>query len=197
MRVAGQNQPPLTLRVNPSARRRSASAPATPQGPAPRRQGAALRPSRRRQRGRRRPGSLLVRPRRRDPPRRALAGADARLDPHRRDGGRCICPIRGAKSAQIRFAVKPAGDTRTVDPLPILNNWNLLQAALHPQGANASGGLLGATAGDVFLLTTSQLQHAVLSDPGITSTRAVVRTSPRARSTRVCWPCWPSCRAAG
>jgi hypothetical protein len=73
----------------------------------------------------------------------------------------------GVKTARIRFAVKPSGDTHTVDALPVLTNWNLLQAALHPKGGNANAGLLGATAGDAFLLTTSQLQQAVLTDPGI------------------------------
>jgi hypothetical protein len=75
---------------------------------------------------------------------------------------------RGAKTGQIRFAIKPAGDAATIDPAPILANWAQLQSALHPQGAHAANPLLGATASDVFLLSKAQLQHTVLSDPGIT-----------------------------
>ena len=73
----------------------------------------------------------------------------------------------GAHSGHIRFAVRPAGDPSTVDPGPILANWAQLQAALHPQGAKSQDALLGATASDVFLLSKSELQRAVLSDPGI------------------------------
>jgi hypothetical protein len=49
----------------------------------------------------------------------------------------------------------------------VLVNWAQLQAALHPQGAKAPDALLGATASDVFLLSKSQLERAVLSDPSI------------------------------
>jgi membrane-bound lytic murein transglycosylase B len=73
----------------------------------------------------------------------------------------------GASSGQLKFAIRPAGDTSTIDPGPVLANWAQLQAALHPQGAKSSDALLGATASDVFLLGKSQLQRAVLSDPGI------------------------------
>ena len=68
----------------------------------------------------------------------------------------------------IRFAVRPAGDSATIDPAPILANWAQLQTALHPQGAKATDPLLGATASDVFLLSKTELQRTVLSDPGIT-----------------------------
>jgi membrane-bound lytic murein transglycosylase B len=74
----------------------------------------------------------------------------------------------GAASGSIRFAVRPAGDPGTIDPAPILANWAQLQTALHPKGARATDPLLGATASDVFLLSKSELQRAVLSDPGIT-----------------------------
>ncbi len=73
----------------------------------------------------------------------------------------------GAHAGHIRFAIRPAGDSTTVAPGPILANWAELQASLHPQGANGQDPLLGATASDVFLLSKSQLQRAVLSDPGI------------------------------
>jgi hypothetical protein len=70
-------------------------------------------------------------------------------------------------SGHLRFAVQPAGDANTIDPGPVLSNWAQLQSALHPEGARASNPLLGATASDVLLLSRTQLQRAVLSDPEI------------------------------
>jgi hypothetical protein len=81
--------------------------------------------------------------------------------------GRVRVP-RGARAGHLRFAIRPAGDSSTIDPGPILANWAQLQSALHPQGAKATSALLGATASDVFLLPKNQLEGAVLSDPGIT-----------------------------
>jgi len=74
----------------------------------------------------------------------------------------------GAKDGHLRFAIRPSGDTETINPAPILANWAQLQTALHPQGAKATNALLGATASDAFLLSKPQLERAVLSDPGIT-----------------------------
>lgn len=74
----------------------------------------------------------------------------------------------GSSHGQIRFAVQPAGDRNTVDPTAVLANWAQLQTSLHPQGAHAGDPLLGATASDVFLLSRTDLQRAVLSDPAIT-----------------------------
>jgi hypothetical protein len=74
----------------------------------------------------------------------------------------------GAQDGHMRFAIRPAGDTETINPGPVLANWAQLQMALHPRGARASDALLGATASDVFLLSQAQLERAVLSDPGIT-----------------------------
>ena len=74
----------------------------------------------------------------------------------------------GARDGHMRFAIRPAGDPETVNPAPVLANWAQLQKALHPQGAQASDPLLGATASDVFLLSHAQLERTVLSDPGIT-----------------------------
>jgi hypothetical protein len=74
----------------------------------------------------------------------------------------------GARAGHLRFAIRPAGDTGTIDPGPILANWAQLQAALHPRGAKSSNALLGATASNVFLQSKSELQRAVLADPGIT-----------------------------
>jgi membrane-bound lytic murein transglycosylase B len=75
---------------------------------------------------------------------------------------------KGAKGGHLRFAIRPAGDGSTVEAGPILTNWAELQKALHPQGSNERNALLGATASDAFLLTRSELERAVLSDPGIT-----------------------------
>jgi soluble lytic murein transglycosylase-like protein len=76
----------------------------------------------------------------------------------------------GGHAGHLRFAVKPAGDSASIDPGPVLANWAELQKALHPQGARAANALLGATASDVFLLSRAQLERTVLSDPGITVT---------------------------
>jgi soluble lytic murein transglycosylase-like protein len=81
--------------------------------------------------------------------------------------GRVDVPL-GARDGHLRFAIRPAGDPDTVSPGPVLANWAQLQKALHPQGAKATNALLGATAGDVFLLSKAQLERTVLSDPGIT-----------------------------
>jgi hypothetical protein len=81
--------------------------------------------------------------------------------------GHVLVP-HAAKDGHVRFAVQPAGDTGSIDPGPVLANWKELNAALHPQGAKGQTDLLGATASDVFLLSKSQLELAVLSDPGIT-----------------------------
>jgi hypothetical protein len=77
----------------------------------------------------------------------------------------------GAKDGHLRFGIRPAGDPNTIDPAPILANWVLLNAALHPQGANRESILLGATASDAFRLSESQLQRDILSDPGIAMPR--------------------------
>ncbi len=73
----------------------------------------------------------------------------------------------GAMDGHLRFAIRPAGDSSTIDPRAILANWTQLDAALHPQGAKGNPNLLGATASDVFLLSKSQLEREVLSDPDI------------------------------
>ena len=74
---------------------------------------------------------------------------------------------RAARDGHLRFAIQPAGDPGAIDPRPVMENWKELAAALHPQGAKGKTDLLGATASDVFLLSKSQLELAVLSDPGI------------------------------
>ncbi len=72
-----------------------------------------------------------------------------------------------ARSARLRFAIRPAGDTATIDAGPILQNWRQLDVALHPKGAKGALDLLGATAAQVFLMSQSELERTVLSDPGI------------------------------
>jgi membrane-bound lytic murein transglycosylase B len=73
----------------------------------------------------------------------------------------------GAKDGHLRFAIKPFGDPSTIDPRAILANWTQLDTALHPRGVKGSPSLVGATAGDVFLLSKSRLEREVLADPGI------------------------------
>jgi membrane-bound lytic murein transglycosylase B len=80
--------------------------------------------------------------------------------------GRVRVPF-GAKDGHLRFAVRPAGDPSTIDPHAILENWMQLDTALHPQGAKGNPSLLGATASAVFLLSKSDLEREILSDPGI------------------------------
>jgi hypothetical protein len=80
--------------------------------------------------------------------------------------GHVRTPI-GAHAGHLRFAIRPAGDESTIDPRPILENWEQLAAALHPQGVRGESGLLGATASGVFLMSKAELEREVLSDPGI------------------------------
>ena len=88
----------------------------------------------------------------------------------------------GASAGQMRFAVRPAGDSGTIDPQPLLANWRQLGAALHPRGSKGANALLGATAGDVLEMSKAELELAVLSDPGIQARRV---RSPR-RGVRRC-----------
>ena len=76
----------------------------------------------------------------------------------------------GDRDGHLRFAIRPAGDTSTIDPSPVLANWKQLQTALHPRGAKASNALLGATTSDLFLMSKDQLRSTVLADPDITMT---------------------------
>jgi hypothetical protein len=80
--------------------------------------------------------------------------------------GQLTVPVQ-AQSARLRFAIRPAGDSGTIDPRPILANWRQLDTALHPKGARSDVNLLGATVAQVFLMSQSELERAVLADPGI------------------------------
>ena len=84
----------------------------------------------------------------------------------------------GARDGHLRFAIRPAGDSSTIDPRAILSNWTQLDAALHPQGAKGNPNLLGATASDVFLLSkgAARARGAVRSEH-----RAVGMLPPRSR----------------
>jgi membrane-bound lytic murein transglycosylase B len=167
-------QPPLTLTVKSPVQQRSPLAPAA---------GGTVKLDSSEE-GASAPSSkvrLFAHPH--NPDARAAAAADA-ASAARRNAAAQHVPLRkgsvvatgtvlghvlvGQKEGHMRFAIRPAGDPSTIDPGPILTNWAQLQAALHPQGATATNALLGATASDVFLLSKSQLQRAVLSDPGIT-----------------------------
>jgi len=72
-----------------------------------------------------------------------------------------------ATDGHLRFAIRPAGDSGTIDPRTIVANWDKLQEALHPQGAKGAPHLLGATVGEVLLMSKSRLEREVLTDPGI------------------------------
>ncbi len=80
--------------------------------------------------------------------------------------GRVRTPV-GAQEGSMRFAIRPVGDTGTIDPSAILANWSQLHSALHPRGVKGNPSLLGATASDVLLLSKPRLEREVLSDPGI------------------------------
>jgi hypothetical protein len=74
----------------------------------------------------------------------------------------------GASAGQLRFAVRPSGDSGTIDPQALLANWRQLGTALHPKGSKGSAGtLLGATAEDALLMSKGELERTVLADPGI------------------------------
>jgi hypothetical protein len=75
--------------------------------------------------------------------------------------------VPAAGTVRLRFAIRPAGDSTTVDAQPILDNWRQLAVVLHPKGSKGTLDLLDATAAQVFLMSQSELERAVLSDPGI------------------------------
>jgi membrane-bound lytic murein transglycosylase B len=59
--------------------------------------------------------------------------------------GRVRVPL-GAKDGHLHFAIRPAGDSNTIDPRPILANWRQLDTALHPRGAKGASNPLAVTA---------------------------------------------------
>ncbi|HXA54416.1 MAG TPA: lytic murein transglycosylase, partial [Solirubrobacteraceae bacterium] len=74
---------------------------------------------------------------------------------------------RGASAGRLRFAVRPAGDSATIDPQPLLQNWRQLGVALHPKRSTGGDSLLGATAATALTMSKGELERAVLADPGI------------------------------
>ncbi len=80
--------------------------------------------------------------------------------------GRVRAPA-DAKYGHLRFSIRLAGDSQTVDPRAVLTNWSQLADALHPEGAKGEVNLIAATASDVFLLSKSELEREILADPGI------------------------------
>jgi soluble lytic murein transglycosylase-like protein len=73
----------------------------------------------------------------------------------------------GASAGHLRFAVRPAGDSATIDAQPLLSSWRQLGTALHPRGSRGPGALLGATAGGALLMSKGELERAVLADVAI------------------------------
>ena len=67
--------------------------------------------------------------------------------------GRVSLP-EGASDGHLQFAIRPAGDSQTIDPRPILSNWVELYTALHPRGAKQSS-LSQATASQLFVSSKS------------------------------------------
>ena len=85
--------------------------------------------------------------------------------------GRVRVPI-GAKDGHLRFAIHPAGDQRDVDPGPILANWALLAAALHPPGASEQADPLDAAPGQAARLRRNRVQESRLSATAAASPRS-------------------------
>jgi hypothetical protein len=52
----------------------------------------------------------------------------------------------GSTAGHMRFAIRPAGDAKSIDPRPILAGWEQLYAAVHPQGARSDSSMRSATA---------------------------------------------------
>jgi membrane-bound lytic murein transglycosylase B len=167
------NQPPVTLKVKAPAHKAHAGGVVTRSSAAPDSSGEAPQPGTK--------VRLFAHPGNPD----AVAAASNAARAARRPSPSNHLPLRkgsvvatgtvlahvrvpvGAKAGHLRFAIRPAGDSSTIDPRPILANWAQLESALHPQGAKADNALLGATASDVLLMSTAQLERTVLSDPGI------------------------------
>ncbi len=72
-------------------------------------------------------------------------------------------------TAQMLFQLRPAAaGAPLIDPKPILDGWVALEnTAIHQASAKPSSPALAATAGQVLLESTRQLQHRVLHDRGV------------------------------
>ena len=81
--------------------------------------------------------------------------------------------IGQAQAPHVGFQIRPAGaGSPEIDPKPLLDGWQLLQATSGDRSATASDGPLGpgavnTTIDRILLLTKAQLQAQVLADPSI------------------------------
>jgi len=68
----------------------------------------------------------------------------------------------------LHFAIRPAGrGAPKIDPKPILDGWKLLEATAIYRAAGKNPFIGGASAGQVLLMSKSQLQERVLADPNL------------------------------
>ena len=170
-----RDQQPLTLKVKRAASAHSPIAAAAGEGSitavAPRRspaggQAAPVRAPRQPRRARRRGRQAAKRARARS--RRAPAAAQGPVV-SQRDRARQGRRRPRAHAGHLRFAIRPAGDSSTDRPRSDPRQLGPAAGRAAPRRARRpTNALLGATASDVLLLSRSELQRAVLSDPGIT-----------------------------
>ena len=90
----------------------------------------------------------------------------ARSSPRERCSATSTRPS-GATAGPLRFAVRPAGDSGTIDPQPLLANWRQLDSALHPKGSKGTDTLLGATAEDALSMSKRRAEARGARRPGI------------------------------
>ena len=76
-------------------------------------------------------------------------------------------PSASSHTGSLRFAIRPAGDSSASTRARSCRTGTSSSTRCIPQGAKGNSGLVGATASDVFLLSQSELERAVLADPGI------------------------------
>jgi hypothetical protein len=125
--------------------------------------------------------------------RRSIGARDRRM-PLRRGAlveegtvlGRVRVPI-GARDGHLRFAIRPAGDRRSIDPGPILANWAQLAAALHSWGARELLDPLDAVARQAARLRRSRVQESHLragAAASLGNSTAAARTARAVRSGR-------------
>ena len=101
----------------------------------------------------------------------------------------------GASAGQLRFAVRPAGDSSTIDSSRCCRT-GASSTRRCTKGLQGHGTLLGATAADVFSMSKGELDARRLPIPESSSTRVAAGTSRWARSTSACWRRSCSYRAA-
>ena len=97
--------------------------------------------------------------------------------------GHVRVPI-GAKDGHLRFAIRPAGDRRDIDPRPILANWALLAAALHPPGASGQANPLDAVVRRAARLRGNRARESRLRATAAASRGRSTAPAGAARSAR-------------